>query len=111
MTATTDFIAELVRAANGVAKLPPMERGRLLKRAIATIRSMRDVVGFPASGSAADSLIAIGAVAGSAGSRPDADVRAALLEAAGMIRDLRIVMDSKIEVIIKNARDLERPTS
>ncbi|CAN7632523.1 hypothetical protein [Pararhizobium sp. LjRoot238] len=111
MTATTDFIAELVRAANEVAKLPPMERGRLLKRAIATIRNMRDIVGFPTCGSAADSLKAIGALAGSTGSRPDADVRAALLEAAGMIRDLRIVMDSKIEVIIKNARGLDRPTS
>ncbi len=111
MTATTDFIAELVRAANEVVKLPPVERGRLLKRAIATIRSMRDVVGFPQSGSAADSLVAMGALAGSVGNRPDADVRAGLLEAAGMIRDLRIVMDSKIEVIIKNARDLERPTS
>jgi len=111
MTATTDFIAELVRAANEVAKLQPMERGRLLKRAIATIRNMRDIVGFPTSGSAADSLIAMAALAGSAGSMPDADVRAALLEAAGMIRDLRIVMDSKIEVIIKKARDLERPTS
>jgi hypothetical protein len=111
MTATTDFIAELVRAANEVEKLPPVERGRLLQRAIATIRDMRDVVGFPVSGSAADSLIAMGALAGSVGNRPDADVRAGLLEAAGMIRDLRIVVDSKIEVIIKNARDLERPTS
>lgn len=34
------------------------------------------------------------------------EVQAALLEAAGMIRDLRIVMDSKIEVIIKKARNL-----
>jgi hypothetical protein len=50
-------------------------------------------------------------LAGSVGNRPDADVHAGLLEAAGMIRDLRIVVDSKIEVIIKNARDLERPTS
>ncbi|CAN7616341.1 hypothetical protein LJR235_004563 [Pararhizobium sp. LjRoot235] len=111
MTATTDFIAELVRAANEVAKLPPVERGRLLKRVIATIRYMRDIVGFPACGSAADSLITMGTLAGSAGRRPDTDVRAALLEAAGMIRDLRIVMDSKIEVIVKSARGLERPTS
>ncbi|MCV9960364.1 hypothetical protein OIU34_00495 [Pararhizobium sp. BT-229] len=110
MTATTDFIAELFRAANEIDKLATLEKGRLLQRAIVTVRDMRDVVGIPTSGTEADALIDIGAVAASIDRTPNQDVRAALLEAAGMIRDLRIVMDSKIEVIVKTARDLSGPT-
>ena len=41
MSATTDFIAELVRAANEVAKLTGLEKQRLLVRAVATVREMR----------------------------------------------------------------------
>ncbi|MCV9966830.1 hypothetical protein OIU34_33810 [Pararhizobium sp. BT-229] len=50
-------------------------------------------------------MIEIGAVAAAIDRKPNQDVRAALLEAAGMIRDLRIVMDTKIEVIVKTARE------
>ncbi len=105
MTYTTDFIAELFRAANEVDKLAPLEKGRLLQRAIVTIRDMRDIVGIPTSGTVADTLIEIGAVAASVDRRQDQDVRAALLQAAGMIRDLRITMDSQIEAMVKKARN------
>ena len=105
MTHTTDFIAELVRAANEVDKLAPLEKGRLLQRAIVTIRDMRNIVGMPTIGTAVDTLIVIGAVAASVDRRPDQDVRVAMLQAAGMIRDLRIIMDTKIEAIIKKARN------
>ncbi len=107
MTATTDFIAELFRAANEVDKLTLLEKGRLLQRAIVTIRGMRDVVGIPNSGTAADALIDIGTVAASVDRRPNQEVGAALLEAAGMIRDLRIVIDSRIEVMVKTAHELK----
>jgi len=105
LTATTDFIAELIRAGNEIDKLATLEKGRLLLRAIVTIRDMRDIVGIPTSGTEADALIEIGAVAAAIDRRPNQDVRAALLEAAGTIRELRIVMDSKIEVIVKIARE------
>ncbi len=107
MTATTDFIAELFRAANEVNKLAPVEKRRLLQRAIFTIRDMRDAIGIPPSTTAADTLIDISTVAAAVDRRPNQEVREALLEAAGMIRDLRIVIDSKIEVMIKNARGSE----
>jgi hypothetical protein len=105
LTATTDFITELFRAANEIDKLGTLEKGRLLQRAIVTIRHMRDVVGIPTRGTEADVLIEIGTVAASIDRRPNEDARMALLNAAGMIRDLRIVMDSKIEVIVKAARE------
>jgi hypothetical protein len=105
LTATTDFIAELFRAANEIDKLGTLEKGRLLQRAIVTIRDMRDVVGIPTRGTEADALIEIAAVAASIDLRPNQEARVALLDAAGMIRDLRIVMDSKIEVIITAARE------
>jgi hypothetical protein len=66
---------------------------------------MRDVVGIPTRGSEADALIEIGTLAASIDLRANEDARIALLDAAGMIRDLRIVMDSKIEVIVKAARE------
>ena len=108
MTATTDFIAELFRAANEVDKLALSEKRGLLQRAIATIRDMRDTLGDPNSGTAVDILIDIGTVAASVDRRPHQEVQAVLLTAAATIRDLRIVMDSKIEVIITNARNLSR---
>lgn len=107
MTATTDFIAELFRAANEVNKLTSSEKRHLLQRAIVTIRDMRHAIGIPPSRTAADALIDISTVAAAVERRPNQEVQEALLEAAGMIRDLRIVIDSKIEVIIKDARGSE----
>jgi hypothetical protein len=44
LNSTTDFIAELVRAANEIEKLDPTEARRLLNRAVNTIRYMREEV-------------------------------------------------------------------
>jgi len=44
MSTTTDFIAELVRAANEVHLLSPAERRRLLERAAAVIAAQREIL-------------------------------------------------------------------
>lgn len=99
MTATTDFIAELIRAANEVGKLGVIKKRRLLTRAVATIRSGREQIGIPASGAEADPVIDLLAIAMQVGHRTDDEVKAALLEAADMIRTLKILLDAKDEVL------------
>lgn len=44
MSLTTDFIAELYRAANEVSRLGGVERVQLLERAMVTIRSMTEQI-------------------------------------------------------------------
>ncbi|NSY61686.1 hypothetical protein [Agrobacterium tumefaciens] len=96
MTLTNSFIAELVRDANRLENLDDYQKRRMLERAVTTIRDMREMIGIP-SGPGRDSVIDIHTAALSIGHgwRSDDDVRNALLQAAGMIRDLHIVLDSK----------------
>jgi len=96
MTLTNSFIAELVRDANRLENLDDYQKRRMLERAVTTIRDMRETIGIP-SGPGRDSVVDIHTVALSIehGWRSDDDVRKALLQAAGMIRDLHIVLDSK----------------
>lgn len=99
MTVTNSFIAELVRDANRLENLDDYQKRRMLERAVTTIRDMRETIGIP-SGPGRDSVVDIHTVALSIehGWRSDDDVRNALLQAAGMIRDLHIVLDSKTEI-------------
>jgi hypothetical protein len=46
VTATTDFIADLVRAANGVEKLSAHQVSDLLDRSVDTIRQLRQELGI-----------------------------------------------------------------
>ncbi|WP_105432436.1 MULTISPECIES: hypothetical protein [Neorhizobium] len=102
MSSTTDFIAELIRAANEVEKLHGEEARRLLNRAITVIRDMRETIGIPGSRTAADVVIDLQttAVALGLGNRSPEQVKAALLDAAGIIRDLHIVLDTGTEIQI-----------
>ncbi|WCK03716.1 hypothetical protein [Agrobacterium tumefaciens] len=99
MTLTNSFIAELVRDANRLDHLDGYQKRRMLELAVTTIRDMRETIGIP-SGPGRDSLIDIHTVALSIerGWRSDDEVRNALLQAAAMIRDLHIVLDSKTEI-------------
>ncbi|CDZ64269.1 hypothetical protein [Neorhizobium galegae] len=103
MSSTTDFIAELVRAANEVETLHGEEAPRLLNRAITTIRDMRETIGIPGGHTAADVVIDLQttAVALGLGNRSPDQVKAALLNAAGIIRDLHIVLDTGTEIQIE----------
>jgi hypothetical protein len=93
LSATTDFIAELVRAANEVGKLATLEKGRLLQRSIVIIRDGRNEAGIPP----ADGVIDLQTVAASIDRRSDNEVKTALLDAADMIRTLKIVLEAKTE--------------
>ncbi|MFS8125506.1 hypothetical protein QD336_24045 [Rhizobium sp. BR 250] len=99
MTLTNSFIAELVHDANRLDHLDDYQKRRMLERAVTTIRDMRETIGIP-SGPGRDSLLDIHTVALSVerGWRSNEDIRNALLQAAGMIRDLHIVLDSKTEI-------------
>ncbi|SDN84336.1 hypothetical protein [Ensifer sp. YR511] len=95
MSLTTAFVAELIRAANHAEHLTDFEKRRLLERAVVTIREMRDQVGIPESKTAADAVINLQTVADGIERRTHEHVKAALLDAADMIRILRIILDGK----------------
>jgi hypothetical protein len=99
MSATTDFISELVRAANELGKLDSFQRRRLLDRAVVTIRDGRAQVGIQPSKIVADAVIDLQTIAASIERRSDDAVKAALLHAADMIRTIKIVLDAKAEVM------------
>ena len=97
MSNVTDFVAELLRAANRVDRLGDLEKRRLLERAVTTIRDMRDEVGIRQSRTTADAVIDLQTTAAAIyrGSRSNDEVKAALLHAAEMIRALKIILDAK----------------
>ena len=101
MTLTNSFIAELVRDANRLVHLDSWQKRRMLERAVTTIRDMRETIGIP-SGPGRDCLLDIHTIALSIerGWGSDEEVRNALLQAAAMIRDLHIVLDSKTEISV-----------
>ena len=96
MTVTTDFIAGLVRAANGVEKLSAHQVSDLLDRSVDTIRQLRQELGIvPVPGK--DALIYIRTVSAGAARVPHAELQHGLLHAAEMIRNLHIVRDTGTE--------------
>jgi hypothetical protein len=97
LSTTTDFIFELVRAANEIGKLTPFEKRRLLELAVKTIREGRDQVGAAPGRTEPDRVIDLETVAASIASAPDVLVGHAMLEAADMIRTLK-KSDAKEEV-------------
>lgn len=98
MSATTDFISELVRAANEIGKLSPAERVKLISRGSRTIREMRLETGVR-PGRAKDVLADLELAALKSKTGSDNDAKAVLLEMADMIRTLKIVLDAKNEVL------------
>lgn len=102
MSTTTDFIAELVRAANKVEKLTDYERRRLFERAVTTIKDLRETIGIPSAQDDADRIVGLQVLVAARGiqAKEPSEVREALLTAAGMIRDLHIVLDTGTEIEI-----------
>ncbi|WP_037435645.1 hypothetical protein [Sinorhizobium fredii] len=93
MSLTTDFIAELIRAANGVEELTHYEVSRLLDRSIDTIRDMRRQTGVAGIHSARDVLIDLRLSSERARDLSAEQVRDALIDAADVLRSLKIVLD------------------
>lgn len=97
MTAAPDFIAELVRAANQVGKLSPVERRRLLHRAVSTIQGLRNVLAatdkiVPMERGVSKDLQHMSSILMDI---PDVIVADALLEGAHEIRRLRILANTQ----------------
>lgn len=109
MSNVTSFVNELVRAANEVGTLTDSEAARLLDRAVRSILEMREEVGIPPSNSSADAVLIVQAIARSVngGNRSNEEVRAAFLDAAGMIRDLRIVIAESVQLVLRAPRSAD----
>jgi len=95
MSLTTAFISELVWAANQVEHLTAFEKRRLLERAVVTIREMREQIGIPTSKTGPDPVIVLQTTAAGIERLTGEDVREALLDAADMIRTLRVILEGR----------------
>jgi hypothetical protein len=100
MSPITAFVSELVRAANETDRLTTTEARRLLQRAAITIRGLRQAVGIPSSHTRHDALIQLEAIETSLEQRGADEISGALLDAADLIRSLRIVVDTGTRVSI-----------
>jgi hypothetical protein len=94
-TLTTDFIAELFRAANEIDWLMTVEKRRLLERAAHTIEDMEEQLGNVAdqkSHRIADELLKLAEMV--VDGVPDVLIAQGFLEAADAIRRLRILAEN-----------------
>ncbi|MEY9197415.1 hypothetical protein [Sinorhizobium sp. CCBAU 05631] len=92
MSLTTDFITELIRAANEADRFIVK---RLLDRSVATIRDLREQTGIPGSNRAKDVVIDLHVAAGRAGDLSLEEIRDVLIDAADVIKTLKIALDGK----------------
>jgi hypothetical protein len=96
MTDPYELTFELVRAANNSNRLSEADARRLLGRAVICIRDMREQIDFPNIGTPKDAVISLqtSAIAIGLSPRTPAQITVALLDAAGMIRDLGILIET-----------------
>ncbi|HEV7246160.1 MAG TPA: hypothetical protein VGN93_04130 [Shinella sp.] len=94
-----DIIARLIRSANEVDRLSPIEVRRLLEQAISMIRELRTRARIvPISGR--DAIVYIQTVAAGADRISKQEWYHGLLHAAEMLRDLHIVVESGTQIYI-----------
>jgi hypothetical protein len=98
LSSTTNFIVELVRAANELGTLGNDERRRLVDRAVRMVREMRIETGVRPGRRGQDRLrdIEIAALMVEVSGNND-DLKGILLDLADMIRTLKIVLDAKVK--------------
>jgi hypothetical protein len=94
---------ELLRAANALDRVPRVEVRSMLLAAIVAIRDLRLSVGIPGSGTSSDAVIGLLEAADCVEVKSEDGLRRALLDAVDMIRTLRIVADSGIELTLAEA--------
>ncbi|MBB2685242.1 UNVERIFIED_ORG: hypothetical protein GGD47_002830 [Rhizobium etli] len=92
--AETTFAAELIRAANQIDKVSDDEIKALIFRAIVSARDLREQIGIPGSGTPADAVVLLYDTAMNVANVTSNGKAKALLEAAGLLRDLRVVAES-----------------
>lgn len=95
MSLTTAFIAELIRAANEVERLTYYQISRLLDRSVDTIRDMRRQTAIASGHRARDVVIDLQLASARARDLSPAETRDILLDAADIIRMLKILLDGK----------------
>jgi len=91
-------VGELLRAANRILLLPPLGIADIIFRAIVAIRDLRVAAGIPGTGTSQDAIIRLAEVAANPTQFDTGQKQDALLEAADMIRTLRIVAHSGISL-------------
>lgn len=98
MTNTTDFVTELYRAGNEAGKLTPFEAKRLLERAAVTIREMRGAAPEAVLLEKTDDRLSIiESFAKVIVGLPPQLLAHGLIDAADIIRALRIALDGEVE--------------
>lgn len=95
MSLVTAFISELIRAANEVENLTPHEISRLLDRSVDTIREMREQTEAAGYSRARDVVVDLQIVSSRARDFSTEDVRDTLIDAAEIIRALKIILDEQ----------------
>jgi hypothetical protein len=97
VTSTTSFIAELVRATNESEKLSGFERGRLFAGAVNAIQRMRETINDPSAQKHADKIVELQLAVAEIGGKSTTpeELRATILTAASMIRDLHVMLDEE----------------
>lgn len=95
LSATSEFITDLIKAANAVEKQTDFERKRLLENAIIIIRHLGEPMNSAVRDRAQDVTIELQAISAAVtiGWASDSQVRTALLDAASMIRHLKVALD------------------
>jgi hypothetical protein len=90
-------IAELIKDANQIEKLGDFEKRRMLERAVTTIRDMWEEIGVPPTKTMRDEVIDLKTTAAliERGNVSNEHVKNTMLEAAEMLRTLKIVLDGK----------------
>lgn len=94
----TSFVMELVRAANEIERLGDFEKRRLLDRSYRTIEEGRREISSR-RGMDYDEALDFLTMSRSLDQFSDDEVREALLSAADMLRNLKIILDAKDEVL------------
>ncbi len=96
MTQTTDFVTELIVAANQISSVTPFECRRLLERGIATTKALRELllVNHKVVPISAGLLAEIETLVPEVDTTPDVLLAAALLLVAEEIRQLRVLAHS-----------------
>lgn len=99
MWATTKLVSELVRAANRPEQLTNLERQGLFLRTIVMVQNMRKLNAIPATQKDCDLIVELQAQLAAIGTnaRTPGEMRDALLLAAGMIRELHILLTTGAE--------------
>lgn len=93
-----ELIANLIRAANEIDRKSTAEVSQLLYKAIVEIVDLRQRAGIPGTGTRHDAIIHLRDIANEQASPTSHERSGALLEAADMLRTLRVLIDSGVSV-------------